>query len=120
MKRIRSSITAQATATFAVLSVVVVASFAVMTVTAGNLRSDDQQRSGSTRAIVAGNQLEQAVLDLETGLRGYLLAGRPAFLQPYRSALGRYPGVARSLQVATAGDPQAHRLTLSINAAVKL
>src|ERR1700761_8987745 len=118
MKRIRSSITAQATATFAVVSAVVVAGFAVMTITAGNLKSADHQRSGSTRALVAANGLEQSVLDLETGLRGYLLAGSPDFLQPYQQALARYPALVRSLDVATAGDPAAHKLSLWIGTAV--
>src|SRR6185437_7672830 len=119
MNRVRRSITAQFTVTFALVSAVVVAGFAVMVITAGHLRSADHQRSGSTRAIVAANQLEQAVLDLETGLRGYLLAGKPAFLAPYQSALARYPGLALSLQSATGGDAAAHRLALAISAAVR-
>jgi PAS domain S-box-containing protein len=118
MKRLRRSITTQVTVTFAFVSAVVVAAFAVMTVTAGHLQSTDHQRTGSTRALVAANQLEESVLDLETGLRGYLLAGRPAFLQPYQAAVGRYPRLDRGLQAATAGDDQAHRLSLAISAAV--
>jgi two-component system, OmpR family, phosphate regulon sensor histidine kinase PhoR len=119
MKRIRRSITAQLTVTFALVSAVVVAGFAIMVVTAAHLQSTDRQRSGSTRAIVAANQLQQSVLDLETGLRGYLLAGRPKFLQPYQAAVGRYPSLALSLQAATVGDSRAHRLSLAVSAAVK-
>ena len=63
MNRVRRSITAQFTVTFALVSAVVVAGFAVMVFTAGHLRSADHQRAGSTRAIVAGNQLQQAVLE---------------------------------------------------------
>jgi PAS domain S-box-containing protein len=118
MARMRRSITAQITITLALVSAVVVAGFAVMSVTAGNLKSSDHERAGSTRSLVVANQLEQAVLDLETGLRGYLLAGRPAFLQPYQAALSRYPGLARSLETATRGDSRAHRLSLAIAAAV--
>src|SRR5581483_2639495 len=98
MNRVRRSITAQVTVIFALVSVVVVAGFAVMVVTASHLQSTDHQRAGSTRALVAANQLQQAVLDLETGLRGYLLAGKPEFLAPYQSALARYPGLALTLQ----------------------
>jgi PAS domain S-box-containing protein len=119
MKRIRRSLTAQSTVTFALVSAVVVAGFAVMTLTAVHLKSTDHQRSGSTQAIVAVNELEQSVLDLETGLRGYLLAGGPAFLQPYQAAVRRYPALARNLQTATTGDREAHRLSLAISAAVK-
>ena len=119
MKRMRRSLTAQVIVTFALVSAVVVVAFAVMSLIAGHLQSTDRQRAGSTRAIVAANQLEQVVLDLETGLRGYLLAGQSAFLQPYQNAVSRYPGLALSLQAATAGDEQAHRLSLAIGAAVK-
>ena len=119
MNRVRRSITAQVTVIFALVSAVVVAGFAVMVVTASHLQSTNHQRAGSTRALVAANQLQQAVLDLETGLRGYLLAGKPEFLAPYQSALARYPGLALSLQSTTAGDAEAHRLALVISAAVR-
>jgi PAS domain S-box-containing protein len=119
MDRVKRSITAQFTVTFALVSAVVVAGFVVMILTARSLQSADHQRSGSTRAIDTANQLEQSVLDLETGLRGYLLAGKPAFLQPYEQALGRYPQLALSLQVATAGDREAHGLSVAISAAVR-
>jgi methyl-accepting chemotaxis protein len=114
MKRMRRSLTAQFTVTFGVVIAVVVAGFVVITVTAESLRSSDHQRAGSTRALVTANQLEQAVLDLETGLRGYLLAGQPGFLQPYHGALQRFRSLAQSLEAATAGDPEAQRLSRSI------
>lgn len=34
------------------------------------------------------NELESTLTDAETGQRGYLVTGDPAFLEPYRSALG--------------------------------
>src|SRR5438105_2276114 len=89
-----------------------------MILAARSLQTADRARSGSTSALTTANQLEQSVLDLETGLRGYLLAGRPVFLQPYRAALRRYPVLARQLEAATAGDPVAHRYSTSIAAAI--
>jgi PAS domain S-box-containing protein len=115
MKR---SITAQFTVALAVVSVVVLAGFAVMIVAARKLQTADQSRSASTTALTSANQLEQSVLDLETGLRGYLLAGRPVFLQPYQAALRQYPVLARTLEASTASDPPARRLTASIAAAI--
>jgi signal transduction histidine kinase len=35
-------------------------------------------------AALAASRLESALLDQETGIRGYALAGQPAFLDPYR------------------------------------
>lgn len=116
MKR---SITAQFTVTLAVVSVVVLAGFAVMIIAARKLQTADRSRSASTTALSSANQLEQSALDLETGLRGYLLAGEPLFLQPYRAALLQYPGLVHELEVATADDPPAHHLSASIAAAIR-
>jgi PAS domain S-box-containing protein len=116
---VRRSITAQFGVTLAVVSVVVLAGFAVMIVAAGSLRSADAARSRSTSALTTANQLEAAVLDLETGLRGYLLAARPVFLQPYEVALAQYPRLARGLEAASAGDAPAHRLSVSIASAIR-
>ena len=115
----RRSITAQFTFVLALVSVVVLAGFAVMIISAESLRSADRARSRSSNALTTGNQLEQAVLDLETGLRGYLLAGRLVFLQPYDEALVRYRALARSLVVVTGGDSTAHRTAVSIAAAIR-
>jgi len=36
--------------------------------------------------IAESNRAQKLLLDMETGQRGYLIAGRPEFLEPYRSA----------------------------------
>jgi PAS domain S-box-containing protein len=116
---VRRSITAQFTVTLALVSAVVLAGFAVMIVAARSLRSADAARSRSTNALTTANQLEQSVLDLETGLRGYLLAGRPVFLEPYQEALRRYTALVGDLESGTAGDPTTHRYSASIRAAIR-
>jgi two-component system, OmpR family, phosphate regulon sensor histidine kinase PhoR len=113
---VRRSITAQFALTLVVVSAVVLAGFAVMIAAARSLRSADRARARSTQVLSGASQLEELVLDLETGLRGYLLAGKPIFLQPYQAALRSYPAVAAGLNAATADDPRAHALSLSIAA----
>ncbi|MBV9804920.1 MAG: CHASE3 domain-containing protein, partial [Solirubrobacterales bacterium] len=115
---LKRSITAQFTVTLALVSVVVLAGFAVMIVAARSLRSADSARGRSADVLTSGSQLEESVLDLETGLRGYLLAGKPVFLQPYEGALKSYPAIARRLEAATANDPPAQSLTAAIVAAI--
>ncbi len=39
------------------------------------------------RVITQAHLLERDLIDMETGLRGYLLTGEKAFLQPYESGL---------------------------------
>src|SRR5690349_25034299 len=90
-----------------------------MLIAARNLQSADRSRARSNAVLATSANLEELVLDLETGLRGYLLAGKPVFLQPYDDALRRYPVVARTLESTTSGDPTAHALSVSIAAATR-
>ncbi|MBV9604901.1 MAG: CHASE3 domain-containing protein [Solirubrobacterales bacterium] len=110
----RRSITAQFTVVLAVVSAVVLAGFAVMLVAARSLQSADRARGRSAAVLTSATALEESVLDLETGLRGYLLAGRSEFLEPYQASLRTYLGTARSLEAATSGDETAHSLSVSI------
>src|SRR5690349_1828377 len=45
----------------------------------------------SSQSLVLANNLEQRVIDLETGLRGYLLTGERRFLAPRSAALRVIP-----------------------------
>ena len=114
----RQSITAQFTFVVAVVSAVVLAGFGVMLIAARNLQSADRSRARSNTVLATSANLEESVLDLETGLRGYLLAGKPVFLEPYNQALRRYPTLANTLENATARNRESHSLSLAITAAI--
>src|ERR1700749_2056838 len=115
---VKRSITTQLTVVLALVSAVVLAGFAVMLIAARSLQSADRARARSNTVLAAASNLEESVLDLETGLRGYLLAGKPVFLQPYNLALRRYPGVAATLEKAPADDRDAHSLSASMGAEI--
>src|SRR5947207_1301143 len=51
--------------------------------TTGQVQADAD--SNSTHALNAGEQMLNAMLDQETGLRGFIITRRQEFLQPYRS-----------------------------------
>jgi signal transduction histidine kinase len=56
-------------------------------------------------ARVAAGELQTALLDEETGLRGYVLTGRESFLTPYRTGRAAQDRATRQLsQVALTGD----------------
>ena len=57
-------------------------------------RSADSARH-SEEVLHASNALERRVIDLETGLRGYLLARDERFLEPYVEARGAIPARLR-------------------------
>jgi len=50
--------------------------------------------------------LQRNVIDMETGLRGYLLNGNPAFLQPYVQAKEQLPGLFREIKSHTVSSPE--------------
>ncbi|MGN6371686.1 MAG: sensor histidine kinase [Solirubrobacteraceae bacterium] len=52
----------------------------------------------ASQSLVLANNLEQRVIDLETGLRGYLLTGERSFLAPRSAALRVIPSLERRLQ----------------------
>ena len=50
--------------------------------------------------------LVRQVLDAENGQRGYLITGRPEYLQPYRETMGSIGQTLKSLADFYAGEPQ--------------
>jgi PAS domain S-box-containing protein len=59
-----------------------------------------------THTVIHGvRDLRTAVLDAETGQRGFLLTRDPAFLEPYRSARGRADAHLDRLEELTADNP---------------
>jgi len=61
---------------------------------------------------VAIEHLRTAAVDGETGMRGYLLTGKPAFLDPYERALSDWPGQFERVRGLTGDNPlQQQRLS---------
>jgi signal transduction histidine kinase len=58
-------------------------------------------------AALHGAQLYAALLNQETGLRGYLLSGQRPFLQPYTAGLADQQAQIKDLQPLLAGFPDA-------------
>jgi PAS domain S-box-containing protein len=116
---VKRGLTFQTIVAYGVLLAVVVGAFVVLAVAVSQLRGAGSADTHSAQVVATANGLEKATLDLETGLRGYLLAGKPRFLAPYRSARSEYPVLAAQLAAETAGDPAQHARALAIGAAVR-
>ncbi|HTT53319.1 MAG TPA: ATP-binding protein [Streptosporangiaceae bacterium] len=102
-----------------ILGAVVVGGFVVLTVAYVNLHNEEQHDNRTDNVLVTSDALKESVLNLETGLRGYLLSGKPLFLQPYQAASTGYPVQARELAALTAGDPALHARALRLGAEVR-
>jgi PAS domain S-box-containing protein len=114
----RANLTTRAALAYLVLAVLVVGGFLVLAAEIQGLRT--QQRSDATAAatLTASGALENALLSLQAGARGYVITGQAAFLAPYRQALASYPRQVSQLERLTGGDPAARRSAAAVGQAI--
>jgi signal transduction histidine kinase len=99
------------------LALIVGGAFAVM------LRAVERERDAlelsrhSESVLVATGRLEQLVIDLETGERGFLLTDSERFLQPWTAAQAALPNAIRDLE-RLARVPRQHERAEAIDAAI--
>jgi signal transduction histidine kinase len=88
------------------LALVGIAAFAVVLTSVADLHQAERRARRSQEVLVVANHLERLVVDLETGLRGYIITGREQFLQPSREAESAFTRQAAMLERLVADDPQ--------------
>jgi signal transduction histidine kinase len=93
----------------AVLAVLVGAAFAVLLITISNLRASEREVTRSREANTAADRLEEDVIDLETGMRGFVIARQERFLEPWRAARATIPADVQELERLAAADEQKQR-----------
>jgi signal transduction histidine kinase len=88
-----------------VLALVVGVAFTVVLLAIGDLHDSAVLASESDRVTAAGNHLERLIIDIETGLRGFLITGEARFLAPWNDARIAFPRQAQMFeQLAAAHD----------------
>ena len=87
------------------LAVIVGGAFAVVLLAITDLRGSTDLRRQTREALVAADLLEQHVIDLETGLRGFVITREENFLEPSNAARAALPDSARALERLVAGAP---------------
>jgi signal transduction histidine kinase len=92
-------------AVMAVFSVAAILVGALAVASLGSAR--DRVVNNLDPASFEGSQLEVALLNQETGVRGYALSGNPAFLQPYTLGMQNQPHAVARLRQVLAGSPEA-------------
>ena len=96
---------------FLVLALGLAGVFVAIALGVDALRHEGDQRHTEAVALTVSGSLERSVVDLETGVRGYLLTDRPLFLEPYRQSLVSIPVQLASLRAQVKGDfAQSRRL----------
>src|SRR3954452_5112284 len=76
-------------AALALIATVVGGMFAILLVTVHSLDATSKAQRRNTEMTQASLQLERSVVDLETGVRGYMLTDDPKFLEPYNDGRAR-------------------------------
>jgi two-component system sensor histidine kinase/response regulator len=120
VERLRASFSAglarPIVSTFAVVLVAVCGMFAMQLRGAHAQHESAEAARHSEQILRVSNGLERRVIDLETGLRGYLLTHQESYLRPYLDARGSIPAEAAELDRLAAGPQQARRATAMVGA----
>src|SRR4051794_13324607 len=101
-----------------VLALVIAGLFLFMV---GAIRAEHEaarQARASDDRIAAAIEEQKLVIDLETGLRGYLITREERFLAPWNDALTALPHTQGELTASVQGDPVAERLVREIDESV--
>ena len=92
-----------------ILAALVAVAFAALIFAMSTLRDASEREARSKDVTEATLQLRQLVVDLETGLRGFSLTGRPRFLEPYNTAKKELPERLRVFVERASSEPEQRR-----------
>jgi signal transduction histidine kinase/CheY-like chemotaxis protein/CHASE3 domain sensor protein len=99
------------------LCAIVGAVFAVLLLSIRDLRSSSQMARHSEEVLVASGDLQASVLDLETGVRAYVITHNERFLQPWLEARTSLPEQSRQLERLVSDNPDQERRARELTAA---
>ena len=92
-----------------VLALLVSATFAAMIAAVSALQEATDREERAAEAITETLRLEKLVIELQNGLRGFVLTGQERFLQPYRTAIERLPAQLEKFEAAASSHPEQRR-----------
>jgi signal transduction histidine kinase len=99
------------------LALVIGAAFVLLLLSIDDLRSSARLTSNARQELAAADRLEKLIIDLETGVRGFVITRQERFLEPWEGARTEFPQRARRL-VELIDDPQQARRARRIAEAV--
>ncbi|USD41964.1 methyl-accepting chemotaxis protein [Vibrio sp. SCSIO 43135] len=70
------------------------------------------------KVMASAQDVLAAAVDMETGMRGYLLAGREEFLEPYRQGSSRFKQLVSELKQTVGDNPQQVALLEEMNTTI--
>ena len=103
----RSGLTLRMLLSGGALAVVIAAVFVLLLLAINDLRDSARLTRDSQQELSAADVLEKLVVDMETGVRGYVITRERRFLEPSNEARAAFPAAARSLE-RTVRDDEGH------------
>ncbi len=92
---------------------------AVTYLSISSLLNSNQWVDHTHKVIADAKSIEAAAVDMETGMRGYLLAGQEVFLEPYINGQKRFYDQVARLQKTVDDNPAQVKLLGEINSTIK-
>lgn len=103
-------LTGRIVAAGAILLLLIGGGFAGLFLAIGELRSADVQVTRSATDLRSADRIERLLVDLETGLRGFVLTGEVHFLEPWNEGREAFPREVGALAARTEDPTQAARM----------
>jgi len=100
----RRPLAVQVTAVAVGVALVVAAAFVVAIVAIISLRNSTSRETHSKDVVAATLQAQTLVVDMETGIRGYVLSGKAGFLAPWQTGEREWPATIARLEALVADD----------------
>ncbi|HET8873974.1 MAG TPA: CHASE3 domain-containing protein [Gaiellaceae bacterium] len=100
----RSGLTLRMLLSAGALAVVIAAVFVLLLLAINDLRDSARLTRDSQQELSAADVLEKLVIDMETGVRGYVITRERRFLEPSNEARAAFPAAARSLERTVRDD----------------
>ena len=114
-----SGLVVRVLAASALLGGLLVAGAAIMLTAVADQHDSAERVHRSQEVLNAANRMERLVVDLETGVRGFLLTGQQRFLEPWERAQATLPDRSAELQALVADDPAQLATAREIDATVR-
>ncbi len=102
----------------AAVTVIVAVAFVVLIASVATLRGETKRVQRSEDVLATSLAVERSVVDLETGVRGFLITGQRSFLTPYALAQGQLPTELSRLRELTRNASWERSQVASLEASV--
>ena len=108
--RLARSLVAPTLAVLALVLVLISGTFAVLLVSVRDFDRETESAGHALRILSLSAAAQRHVVDVETGLRGYLLTGEPRFLEPFHAGRLRYRADLAEMDLLITDAEQRRRL----------